>query len=55
MISIVDWRVAQCEKMRVEFRFNTLAEAEDIRAENPDVVIVATGGLPHTRSTQRRQ
>jgi len=48
MISIIDWRMAQCEKMGVEFKFDTFAEAEDIRAKNPDVVIIATGGLPHT-------
>ena len=44
MIGIVDWRMSQCEG--VEFRFNILAEAEDIIAENPDVVIIATGGMP---------
>ena len=48
MISIIDWRMAQCEKLGVTFRFNTWAEADDVLAENPDVVIVATGGLPHT-------
>ena len=48
MISIIDWRMEQCGKMGVEFKFDTFAEAEDIRAENPDVVIIATGGLPHT-------
>ncbi len=48
MIGIVDWRVAQCDRAGVEFRFNTYAEAEDILAEDPDVVIVATGGLPDT-------
>jgi 2,4-dienoyl-CoA reductase-like NADH-dependent reductase (Old Yellow Enzyme family)/thioredoxin reductase len=48
MISIIDWRMAQCEKHGVTFHFNTWAEAETIIAENPDVVIVATGGLPHT-------
>jgi len=48
MISIVDWRMGQCEKHGVTFRFNTWAEAETITAERPDVVIVATGGLPHT-------
>jgi len=32
----------------VEFRFNTYAEADDITAEAPDVVIVASGGLAHT-------
>ena len=49
MISIIDWRMAQCEKAGVKFHFNTWAEAETIDAENPDVVIIATGGLPHTQ------
>ncbi len=48
MISIIDWRLAQCENSGVAFRFATWAEADTVRAENPDVVIVATGGLPHT-------
>ena len=48
MISIIDWRMAQCAARDVEFRFNTWAEAEDVTALNPDVVIVATGGLPNT-------
>jgi 2,4-dienoyl-CoA reductase-like NADH-dependent reductase (Old Yellow Enzyme family) len=52
MISIIDWRMSQCDKRGVEFHFNTLAEAEDILAENPDVVIIATGGLPHTEVLQ---
>ena len=46
MIGIIDWRMAQCAALGVEFRFNTWAEAEDVLAEKPDVVIVATGGLP---------
>ena len=48
MIGITDWRMGQCEKRGVSFRFNTWAEAETVLAEAPDVVIVATGGLPHT-------
>ncbi|ARO34117.1 N-methylproline demethylase (plasmid) [Rhizobium sp. NXC14] len=48
MISIIDWRMSQCEKYGVTFHFNTWAEADTIEAENPDVVIIATGGLPHT-------
>lgn len=40
--------MAQCAARDVEFRFNTWAEAEDVIALNPDVVIVATGGLPNT-------
>jgi N-methyl-L-proline demethylase len=49
MIGIIDWRMAQCEAQNVTFKFNTLAEAADISALNPDVVIIATGGLPHTQ------
>ncbi|WP_025661627.1 NADH:flavin oxidoreductase [Rhizobium sp. IBUN] len=48
MISIIDWRMAQCEKYGVVFHFNTWAEEDTITAEKPDVVIIATGGLPHT-------
>jgi hypothetical protein len=48
MIGIIEWRMAQCAARDVEFRFNTWAEAADVIAENPDVVIIATGGLPHT-------
>ena len=48
MISIIDWRMAQCAARDVRFQFNTWAEEADILAENPDVVIVATGGLPNT-------
>lgn len=48
MIGIIDWRMSQCEKLGVAFHFNTWADAEAITAQNPDVVIIATGGLPHT-------
>lgn len=48
MISIIEWRVSQCQKRGVTFHFNTWADAERIEREKPDVVIVATGGLPHT-------
>ena len=46
MIGIIDWRMAQCAARGVEFHFNTWAEVADITALSPDVVIVATGGLP---------
>ncbi|MBO1042272.1 NADH:flavin oxidoreductase [Brucella pituitosa] len=48
MISIIDWRMAQCEKHGVIFHFNKWADAETVQAFAPDVVIIATGGLPHT-------
>lgn len=46
MMGIIDWRMAQCEKLGVDFRFNTWAEAETVLAETPDVAIIATGGIP---------
>jgi 2,4-dienoyl-CoA reductase-like NADH-dependent reductase (Old Yellow Enzyme family)/pyruvate/2-oxoglutarate dehydrogenase complex dihydrolipoamide dehydrogenase (E3) component len=48
MISIINWRFDQCMKRGVDFQFNTFADAETVLATNPDAVIVATGGLPHT-------
>lgn len=48
MISIIAWRMAQCAARDVVFHFNTWAEAADITALEPDVVIIATGGLPNT-------
>jgi 2,4-dienoyl-CoA reductase-like NADH-dependent reductase (Old Yellow Enzyme family) len=48
LLGIVEWRMAQCERLGVALRFNRLAEAADVLAEEPDVVIVATGGLPNT-------
>lgn len=46
MIGIIDWRMAQCTAKGVEFRFNTWAEADEVLAMAPDVVIIATGGMP---------
>ncbi len=46
MIGIIDWRMAQCAARGVTFHFNTWAEAADVLAFAPDVVIVATGGMP---------
>ena len=48
MIGIIDWRMAQCNARGVKFHFETFAEADEVLAERPDVVIIATGGSPHT-------
>ncbi|MBE2275359.1 MAG: FAD-dependent oxidoreductase [Rhodobacteraceae bacterium] len=47
ILGIVDWRMAECERLGVTFRFNTWAEAEDVLAEQPDAVVIATGGMPN--------
>jgi 2,4-dienoyl-CoA reductase-like NADH-dependent reductase (Old Yellow Enzyme family)/thioredoxin reductase len=48
MLGIIDWRMEQCTARGVQFRFDTWAEEAEVLAEKPDVVIVATGGIPHT-------
>ncbi|QDL93713.1 NADH:flavin oxidoreductase [Paroceanicella profunda] len=48
MIGIIDWRMSECEALGVQFRFNTYAEAEEVTALSPDIVVVATGGMPNT-------
>ncbi|GII24787.1 NADH:flavin oxidoreductase [Planosporangium mesophilum] len=48
MMGIVDWRVDECKHLGVDLRYNVYAEAADVLAEEPDVVVVATGGLPNT-------
>jgi 2,4-dienoyl-CoA reductase-like NADH-dependent reductase (Old Yellow Enzyme family)/thioredoxin reductase len=52
LIAIADWRAEQCERLGVEMRFNTLAEAADVRALEPEIVIVATGGLPQNMAVE---
>jgi N-methyl-L-proline demethylase len=48
MIGIIDWRMAQCDAKGVAFHFNTYADASTVLHQKPDVVVMATGGLPHT-------
>ncbi len=47
MMAIADWRVAQCEALGVKFHYGTWAEQDTVTALDPEVVIIATGGLPH--------
>lgn len=48
IVGIIDWRVDQCERQGVRLHFNVYAEAETVLAESPDIVVVATGGVPNT-------
>ena len=47
IIGIVDWRVRECERLGVAFRFNAFAGADDVLGLDPDVVVIATGGAPN--------
>lgn len=55
MMSIIDWRMAQCASFNVKFEFNCLADDDTVTATQPDVVIVATGGLPNTELFESRK
>ena len=47
LAGIAHWLADRIERLGVDIRLNTPAEATDVTAEDPDVVIVATGGLPN--------
>jgi len=47
LIGLTRWSHGRCETLGVRFRFNSYAEANDVMATDPDVVIMATGGLPN--------
>jgi len=46
LIGLVDWRKEELARLGVDIRLNAFAEREDVVAEAPDVVVVATGGTP---------
>ena len=48
ILGIIDWRLGECERLGVTFRYNSFAEAADVLAERPDCVVIATGGVPDT-------
>jgi 2,4-dienoyl-CoA reductase-like NADH-dependent reductase (Old Yellow Enzyme family) len=48
LIGIVEWRIAELERLGVDVRTNCYVAADEVKAANPDIVIVATGGIPDT-------
>jgi 2,4-dienoyl-CoA reductase-like NADH-dependent reductase (Old Yellow Enzyme family) len=48
LIGIVDWRLSELERLGVDLRTSVWATADEVRAEAPDIVFVATGGIPNT-------
>ncbi len=46
LIGIAQWLESEVNRLGVEVRFNILAGEDEVRNENPDVVVIATGGLP---------
>jgi hypothetical protein len=47
-LAITEWLAAEARRVGVAIRLNTYAEAEEVLALDPDVVIIATGGFPNT-------
>ncbi len=43
---VADWLITEVATLGVDLRLNTYAESEEVLAEHPDVVIIATGGWP---------
>jgi hypothetical protein len=46
LIGVVDWRAGELDRLGVTVHCNRFAELADVLAESPDIVIVATGGVP---------
>jgi N-methyl-L-proline demethylase len=46
LLGIVEWRDAELARLGVDVRLDTYADEHVVRDLRPDVVIVATGGLP---------
>jgi len=43
---LVDWRASELERLDVKVHLNTYAETDDVTVLDPEVVILATGGVP---------
>ncbi|BCI80039.1 FAD-dependent oxidoreductase [Mycobacterium sp. SMC-18] len=48
LISIIEWRLDECKLLGVDIRTNRYVDVDEVLAENPDLVVVATGGVPNT-------
>jgi len=48
LIGVVDWLKSELVELGVNIQYDRYMDASDITAENPDIVIMATGGIPNT-------
>jgi 2,4-dienoyl-CoA reductase-like NADH-dependent reductase (Old Yellow Enzyme family) len=46
LAGIIDWRTSELNRLGADIRTSRYAEPDDVIAENPDIVIIATGGVP---------
>ncbi len=52
LLGIVDWRLAELDRLGVDVRLDTFADTDLVAELHPDIVIVATGGLPQNPSIE---
>ncbi|MFP1631657.1 FAD-dependent oxidoreductase [Zhengella sp. ZM62] len=45
-LGIIDWRLSELERLGVAIRYDTWAEEADVLSLEPDLVVIATGGVP---------
>jgi 2,4-dienoyl-CoA reductase-like NADH-dependent reductase (Old Yellow Enzyme family) len=48
ILGITQWLFEELKRLEVDLRLGTLADDEVVMAESPDVVVIATGGVPNT-------
>lgn len=48
LVGIIDWLAQEVVHAGVGMRLDTIVDADDVMGEDPDLVIIATGGLPDT-------
>ncbi len=48
LAGIIDWRLEELDRMGAHVRYDCWAEAEEVLALSPEVVVIATGGLPQS-------
>lgn len=53
ILELMDWYERQFQKLQVRLHLNSYVEADDIRALDPDAVVLATGSLPDEDGFQR--
>lgn len=46
ILGITDWLFDQCQRLKIETRFDCYADANMVNQASPDVVLIATGGVP---------
>ncbi len=55
IMAVADWRALELGRLGVDVCMNVFAEPDEVRALDPDVVIIATGGVPDLEGFDGRE